>query len=91
MNGGSVIGHAQRASQLLSTLDRGATRDRIKRRHPARELIIPARQIAKQMKDKHDAATRPPPKDRKEGANKKDKKKTKGKKGGGGKKGKKKK
>ena len=49
--------HASRAADLLSTLDRGSPSDKLKRRHPARELIIPARQIAKKMKDRAMAAS----------------------------------
>ena len=51
--------HASRAADLLSTLDRGSPSDKLKRRHPARELIIPARQIAKKMKERATAAAGP--------------------------------
>jgi hypothetical protein len=48
--------YAERSAELLSTLDRGrvasssSNRDSARPAHPARQLIIPARQIAKRMR-----------------------------------------
>eukprot|EP00039_Didymoeca_costata_P004174 m.71805 g.71805 ORF g.71805 m.71805 type:complete len:775 (+) comp12278_c0_seq3:113-2437(+) len=48
----AAAAYAARAADLLSTLDRGSVRsvrDKLKR-HPARQLIIPARSLAKELR-----------------------------------------
>jgi hypothetical protein len=41
--------YADKAAEELSKLERGSPCDKLRRRHPAREFIIPARQVAKKM------------------------------------------
>lgn len=41
--------YADKAAEELAKLERGTPCDKLRRRHPAREFIIPARQIAKKM------------------------------------------